>query len=98
MRAAARRSTASTSCPQARASAVRSLAPGGGARLEVGVGLALCRIARGRTEETLTPEQAEDLLLVDGFLRRPPPELSVLPLDADRIEAELMGRRFSRAA
>ena len=81
-----------------RVCAVRSLAPGGGARLEVGAGLALCRVARGQTEETLTPAQAEDLLLVDGFVRRPPPELTVLPLDVDRIEAELMGRRFSRAA
>jgi DNA polymerase III epsilon subunit family exonuclease len=35
--------------------------------------------------ETLTPEQAEDLVLVDGFIRRPPPELRVLPLDPGRI-------------
>jgi DNA polymerase III epsilon subunit family exonuclease len=38
-------------------------------------------VQRDRTEDTLTPEQAEDLLLVDGFVRRPPPELAVLPLD-----------------
>jgi hypothetical protein len=30
----------------------------------------------------LTPEQAEDLMLLDGFVRRPPPELDVLPLEA----------------
>jgi len=30
------------------------------------------------TEEPLTPEQAEDLLLIGGFVRRPPPELKVL--------------------
>jgi excinuclease UvrABC nuclease subunit len=33
-------------------------------------------------EGPLTAEQAEDLLLVDGFIRRPPPELKVLPLAA----------------
>lgn len=61
--------------------AVRSLPPGGGARLELGAGLARCRTAREQAPETLTPEQAEDLLLLDGFVRRPPPELTVLPLD-----------------
>jgi DNA polymerase III epsilon subunit family exonuclease len=29
-------------------------------------------------QEPLTPEEAEDLLLIDGFIRRPPPELKVL--------------------
>lgn len=70
---------------------VRSLPPGGGARLEIGAALALCRDARRRAGETLTPEQAEDLLLLDGFVRRPPPELAVLPLDAGRITAYLTG-------
>jgi DNA polymerase III subunit epsilon len=60
---------------------VRSLPPGAGARLELGAGLARCRTAREQASETLTPEQAEDLLLLDGFVRRPPPELTVLPLD-----------------
>jgi DNA polymerase III subunit epsilon len=32
-------------------------------------------------EDPLSPEQAEDLLLIDGFISRPPPELTVLPLD-----------------
>jgi DNA polymerase-3 subunit epsilon len=77
---------------------VRSLPPGAGARLEIEAGLALCRVARGRAGETLTIEQAEDLLLVDGFVRRPPPELAVLPLDAEEITAHLMGRQFPRAA
>ena len=77
---------------------VRSLPPGGGARLEIEAGLALCRVAREGAAGTLTPEQAEDLLLVDGFIRRPPPELAVLPLDAGQIAAHLMGRRFPRAA
>ena len=77
--------------------AVRSLPPGAGAGLEVRAGIALCRAAE-RDDEPLTPEQAEDLLLLDGFLRRPPPELSVLPLDADRITAWLDRRRYPRAA
>jgi DNA polymerase III epsilon subunit family exonuclease len=65
--------------------AVRPLPPGAGARLEIEAGLARCRAAGAG--ETLTPEQAEDLLLLDGFVRRPPPELAVLPLDAERIAA-----------
>jgi DNA polymerase III subunit epsilon len=65
--------------------AVRSLPPGAGARLEVEAGLAACRAAGRRLGETLAPDQAEDLLLLDGFVRRPPPELAVLPLDAERI-------------
>jgi DNA polymerase III epsilon subunit family exonuclease len=78
--------------------AVRSLPPGAGARLEIEAGLALCRAARGSEEETLTPGQAEDLLLLDGFVRRPPPELAVLPLDAGEINAHLTGGRLRRAA
>jgi len=76
--------------------AVRSLAPGAGARLEIGAGLTLCRLARQASDPTLTPAQAEDLLLLDGFVRRPPPELTVLPLDADRITAHL-ATRYQRA-
>jgi DNA polymerase-3 subunit epsilon len=78
--------------------AVRSLPPGGGVRLEIEAGLALCRLARGPGGDSLTPEEAEDLLLLDGFVRRPPPELAVLPLDADRITAHLTGSRLRRAA
>jgi DNA polymerase III epsilon subunit family exonuclease len=77
---------------------VRPLPPGGGARLEVEAGLALCRAARGADADPLTPAEAEDLMLLDGFVRRPPPELAVLPLDAARISAHLMGRQLSRAA
>ena len=78
--------------------AARPLPPGAGARLEVGAGLALCRLAREQAGATLTPEQAEDLLLLDGFVRRPPPELAVLPLDAERITAHLMRPGLPRAA
>jgi DNA polymerase-3 subunit epsilon len=70
---------------------VRALPPGAGARLEIQTGLALCRTAPGRAGDTLTPDQAEDLLLLDGFVRRPPPELAVLPLDAGRITAHTCG-------
>ena len=58
--------------------AVRSLPPGAGARLELAAGAVACSSSSER--EPLTPEQAEELLLLDGFIRRPPPELSVLPL------------------
>jgi DNA polymerase III epsilon subunit family exonuclease len=68
--------------------AVRSLPPGAGASLEIETGLSLCRSA-GSSDPPLTPDQAEDLLLLDGFVRRPPPELAVLPLDAERIAAQL---------
>jgi hypothetical protein len=33
-----------------------------------------------------------------AFIRRPPPELAILPLDAERITAQLVGRRFPRSA
>jgi DNA polymerase-3 subunit epsilon len=72
--------------------AVRPLPPGAGARLEIDAGLALCRAAREPAGETLSPDQAEDLLLLEGFVCRPPPELTALPLDAGRITAHLLGR------
>jgi DNA polymerase-3 subunit epsilon len=78
--------------------AVRALPPGAGASLEVEAGLALCRTVRRREEEPLTAEQAEDLLLIGGFVRRPPPELRVLPLEAERITAHLAGKRLPQAA
>ena len=37
-----------------------------------------CRASQS-SEEPLTPSEAEDLLLIDGFIRRPPPEVKVLP-------------------
>ena len=76
----------------------RSLPPGAGAALEIEAGLAVCRSAREHEGEPLTPEQAEDLLLLDGFVRRPPPELAVLPLDAQSIKSHLAGGGLSRAA
>jgi DNA polymerase III epsilon subunit family exonuclease len=78
--------------------AIRSLPQGEDARVEIETALALCRSARERAGATLTPEQAEDLLLVEGFVRRPPPELTLLPLDPGRITAQLMSGRLRRAA
>lgn len=73
--------------------AVRTLPPGPGARLELEAGLALCRAARTRAGDVLSPEQAEELLLIDGFIRRPPPELTLLPLE--RSEDDLRVARSS---
>jgi hypothetical protein len=78
--------------------AVRSLPPGPGARLEINAGLTLCRAAREQVAETLTLAEAEELLLLDGFARRPPPELAVLPLDAEAIMAHLERIDHRRAA
>jgi DNA polymerase III epsilon subunit family exonuclease len=46
--------------------------------------LAAGRAEAARAEPTLAPEAADELLVVSQFLRRPPPELQVLPLGADR--------------
>jgi GIY-YIG catalytic domain/UvrB/uvrC motif len=62
---------------------VRTLPRGGGAVVEIEAGV---RAARAATS-SLAPEHADELLLVGAFLRRPPPELTVLPLDAARIAA-----------
>ncbi len=71
-----------------RVSARRALPPGPGARLELEAGLAAARtaaadgVSHGR-------EHCDELLVVSTFLRRPPPELKVFPLDADTIWAGL---------
>jgi hypothetical protein len=66
-----------------RVAAVRSLPPGAGARLEVLAGLG----ASAGSATSLAPEHADELLLVGRFIRRPPPELRVVPLEAERILA-----------
>jgi DNA polymerase III epsilon subunit family exonuclease len=59
--------------------AVRPLPPGPGARLELNAGLAIARhIPRER--KPLTGGQAEDMVLLESFILRPSPELTVLPL------------------
>jgi DNA polymerase-3 subunit epsilon len=60
-----------------RVASERTLPPGGGAALEVEAGLA----AAGRQGEL----DLDELLLVDSFLRRPPPELRVAPLSREAI-------------
>ena len=60
-----------------RVAAERNLPPGGGAALEVEAGLAAAR--RGGEFDL------DELLLVDSFLRRPPPELRVAPLRREAI-------------
>jgi DNA polymerase III epsilon subunit family exonuclease len=62
-----------------RVAAERTLPPGGGAALEVEAGLAAAR----RPGEL----DLDELLLVDSFLRRPPPELRVAPLQREAILA-----------
>ena len=76
--------------------ASRPLPPGSGARLEVYAGVAIAQAAKER-RDSLTSGQAEDMLLIDTFIRRQPPELSILPLDATEIIGflELGGRRPS---
>ncbi|MGI8421676.1 MAG: exonuclease domain-containing protein [Gaiellaceae bacterium] len=61
-----------------RIAAVRTLPPGPGAELELAAGRAAARAV----EPSYAPEHADELLLVATFLRRPPPELEVLPLSA----------------
>ena len=61
----------------------RTLPSGGAGRLEVEAGLAELALA----EPSLTPEDADDLLVVSGFLRRPGPELRIVSLDAADILA-----------
>jgi DNA polymerase-3 subunit epsilon len=56
--------------------AARTLLPGGAGRLELEAGLA----AAARAEASSAPEDADELLLIGSFLRRPPPELRVVQL------------------
>lgn len=60
-----------------RVAAERTLPPGGGAVLEVEAGLAAV-VRAGELD-------LDELLLVDSFLRRPPPELRSVPLRRDAI-------------
>ncbi|HWQ24290.1 MAG TPA: exonuclease domain-containing protein [Gaiellaceae bacterium] len=66
-----------------RIAAVRTLPPGPGARLEVEAGLADVAHAA----PSYAPEDAEALLVVSAFLRRPGPELRIVPLDPAEILA-----------
>ena len=83
-----------------RIAAARTLPPGEGARLEAEAGLAAanqvtqCHLRSGPGERAapeqvtqcyLDPEEVDALLVIGTFLRRPPPELRVAPLDAEEI-------------
>jgi DNA polymerase III epsilon subunit family exonuclease len=69
---------------------VRCLPPGPGARLEMNAGLTIARhIPRQR--EPLTGEQAENMLLLAGFIHRPPPELTVVPFDGEHSLSQVSG-------
>lgn len=59
----------------------RSVPIGGGAAHEVALGVA--EALRGQPSRT--PEDATELRVLDSFLRRPPPELRVVPLDVAAI-------------
>ncbi len=71
-----------------RVAATRSLPRGGGARVEIDAGL---RHAAAVTEPSFAAEDADELLVIDGFLRRPPPEVRILPLDGAAILAAANG-------
>jgi DNA polymerase-3 subunit epsilon len=66
-----------------RIAAVRTLPSGSAGRLEVEAGLAEAALV----EPSFAPEDADELLIVAGFLRRPGPELRIVGLDATEILA-----------
>ncbi|MDX6482844.1 MAG: polymerase subunit epsilon [Gaiellaceae bacterium] len=66
--------------------AKRKLPPGAGAALEVASGLAAARAAAAEGV-SYAPELADELLALGTFMRRPPPELRVVPLDSNAILA-----------
>ena len=68
--------------------AARTLLPGGAGRVELDTGLAAAAMSKAAgAEASSAPEDADELLLIGGFLRRPPPELRVVPLAALRRAA-----------
>jgi len=64
-----------------RVAAERTLPPGGGAHLEIEAGLAAARRALASDE----PGDLDELHLVGTFLRRPPAELAIVPLERGAI-------------
>ena len=66
-----------------RIAAVRTIAEGSGGRLEVDAAL----VASSLGPISHAPEDADELMLVGGFLRRPGPELRIVGLDASEILA-----------
>ena len=80
-----------------RIASLRAVPRHAGAALEVAAGVAAARKARSRSP-VRDPEVTDELLLVASFLRRPPPELTVLPLDEARIVAAVRETGSKRAA
>jgi DNA polymerase III epsilon subunit family exonuclease len=68
-----------------RVAAARVLPRGDGARVEIAAALATVHQQSQVTLCYLEAESLDELLLVGSFLRKPPPELRVAPLDADLI-------------
>jgi len=65
-----------------RVTAMRTLPRGEGARLEVEAGLAASNLV---AQSHLHAEEVDALMVVGTFLRRPPPELRVAPLEPEAI-------------
>ncbi|MDQ2968127.1 MAG: hypothetical protein M3R37_07395, partial [Actinomycetota bacterium] len=65
-----------------RVAAVRTLPRGAGASLEVDAGLAETNCA---TPDYLAADDLDALLVLGTFMRRPPPELRVVPLEREAI-------------
>jgi DNA polymerase III subunit epsilon len=59
-----------------RVAAARTLLAGAAGRVETEAGLA----AAARAEASLSPADMDELILIGSFLRRPPPELRIVPL------------------
>ena len=76
-----------------RVAAERTLPPGGGAHLEIEAGLAAAK--RAGNSLVLADLDLDELYLVARFLRRPPPELTIVPLEREAI---LAGARHGRKA
>ncbi len=66
-----------------RLAAVRTVPAGPAGRIEVEAGIAEAAL----TETSFAPEDADVLMLVGGFIRRPGPELRIVSLDAAEILA-----------
>jgi DNA polymerase-3 subunit epsilon len=77
-----------------RVAAVRALPQGPGAALELEAGVAEARAATA----SLAPEDADELLLIGSFLRRPPPELTVLRFGEIASGYELVDGRAAAEA
>ncbi len=68
-----------------RIASMRRLPRNAGAAVEAATGVAEAQ--RSAASPSVGPEDADDLLCLATFIRRPPPELRVLPLDPRKIAA-----------